>query len=114
MNKKMLWRWLIIGVLILIVVFVFSAYMLSYYWTGIDIDEDLLMELCGITREEYLSEEFNPDDCPESELAISIVGGISVVWIGVAIFTLSALIIYLAVSGAIFLIVRFVKNRQVH
>jgi hypothetical protein len=42
-------------------------------WDGVEVDESLLMELCGITETEYY--EMDPADCPQSVEAVTMIGG---------------------------------------
>ncbi len=64
--------------LILLLILLALTFWLSYdastiCWDGIDVDETLLLELCGINEEAYW--EMDPADCPQSIEAVIMIGG---------------------------------------
>ncbi len=71
-------------------------------WDGLKVDEPLLMELCGMTKEDYYSGNFNPEDCPEAEQAVSMTGGCETDWPMVWLMVGSLTAIYLLISGVLF------------
>ena len=81
-----------------------------YCWDGLKIDEPLLMELCGITKEEYYSGDFVDEDCPEAWDAITMVGDCETDWPVVRSIITRVMIIFFAVSAVGFLILWLVNR----
>ena len=82
-------------------------------WDSIDVDEPLLQELCGISRAEYFSADFDPSSCPEAEQALRMVGGCDTDWGTVIIFTSVVCMLYLIASAVLFLFIRW-RNKVPH
>ena len=66
-------RYLLLWALVLI-----GSYWLGYNatymcWDGLEVDEELLMELCGVTKEEYWT--MDVEECPRSVEAVTMIGG---------------------------------------
>jgi len=78
--------------------------MMVMYWDGFDVDEEMLMDLCGITREEYFSPDFDPASCPEAVQAEYMIGGREILWPVVIISAMAVLLVYTIVSGIIYTI----------
>jgi hypothetical protein len=72
---------------------------LEICWDGIEVDEPRLQELCGISREEYFSPDFDPERCPEAEQAVYLVGDCDTNWASVILYTGWAGGAYLLASG---------------
>lgn len=98
-KNKMVWVLLVIYVVLLAVVVVWSSQTNIICWDGFEVDEPLLMELCGITEEEYLSLDFKTEDCPEASEALYMVGGCETDWSAVFWFGVVFSVVYLAVVG---------------
>ncbi len=104
MKNKTFLIWVILTLAVLALsVFYFSREAIIC-WDGIDVNEPLLNELCGISREEYFSPDFNPDDCPESEEAVYMVGGCETDWPTALGMTFFLMLLYLLFSGTFFII----------
>jgi len=80
-------------------------------WDGIDVDEQLLDQLCGLTREEYFSDDFNLDDCPQALNAVQMIGGCETDWATVWVLTGMVTVVYLLLS-AVFFIIRWLMIRK--
>ena len=104
MKIKGLIGWIIVYVLLLAVVVLWGSQSIQYCWDGIEIDEALLMEYCGITEEDYLSPDYNPEDCPEAEDAFVMVGGCETDWSSVLMVSVIFSAAFFIVSGAYFLV----------
>jgi hypothetical protein len=90
--------WLAGLLLVVIGVLLWGRAAIEICWDGIDVNEPLLKELCGISREEYFSPEFEPSTCPEAEQALRVVGGCDTDWASVVMYTAWAGGGYLLVS----------------
>jgi hypothetical protein len=71
-------RYLLLWALVLI-----GSYWLGYNstymcWDGLEVDEELLMELCGVTEEEYWT--MDVEACPRSIEAVTMIGGCEPDW----------------------------------
>ena len=69
---------LVLGYFLLLVILLGATYWASHSatymcWDGLEVDEALLMELCGVTEQAYW--EMDPADCPRSIEAIKMIGG---------------------------------------
>jgi hypothetical protein len=81
-----------------------------YCWDGMEVDERILEKKCGITEEEYLSAEFEPEDCPEAAEAIRMVGGCETDWPIVWVITARVMVAYLMIA-ALFFFTRYLIKR---
>ena len=102
--------WLAGFLIILVGMVVWGRSALEICWDGMEVDEPLLQELCGISREEYLSPNFDPENCPESDQAVYMVGGCDTDWASVILYTGWAGGAYLLVSGIGYVIWSLVKK----
>ena len=108
-HKFNLW---IGGLLVLVVgVVLWGRAALIICRDGMEVDEPLLQELCGISQAEYFSTDFDPQSCPEAEQAVRMVGGCDTDWASVIMITAWTGGGYVLVSGIIFLI-RQLLNRK--
>lgn len=105
MAKKTLVIWAVVYLVLLLGVIVWGSQTATICWDGLDVDEAKLMELCGITREDYFSEDYNPEDCPEAENAVTMIGGCEPDWLTVGIYAGAFSLFYFLASG-VFLGVR--------
>ncbi|MFN2143823.1 MAG: hypothetical protein ACK2T7_00645 [Anaerolineales bacterium] len=111
MKSKTFLIWLVITLAVLALsVFYFSRQAIIC-WDGLEVDEPLLQELCGISREEYFSGDFNPDDCPESEEAVHMIGGCETDWSSALGMTFFLMVFYLLASG-VFFFIRWLVRRS--
>jgi hypothetical protein len=109
MNRKFnLWLAVFLVILVGIVLWGRSAFIVC--WDGLEVDEPLLLELCGITKDEYFSSDFDLASCPEAEQALSMVGGCDTDWGLVMMITAVVGGAYLLLSGIGFVIWRLVKR----
>ena len=107
-RKLNLW---LAGLLVLVAgVVLWGRASLEICWDGLEVDEPLLEELCGINSTEYFSADFDAASCPEAEQAVKVVGGCDTDWISVIMRTAWAGGGYLLVS-LIFFIVWRVMNK---
>jgi hypothetical protein len=112
MMKKAILVWVILTVLVLAFTIRTASQDAVICWDGIEVDEPLLIELCGITEEEYLSGDFVPEDCPEAWDAIRMVGGCETDWPSAIMLTAMVMIVYFGISGVGFLIFWLVQRRK--
>lgn len=99
MAKKRLVIWAVVYLVLLLGVIVWGSQTAIICWDGLDVDEDMLMELCGITREDYFSEDFNYEDCPEAENAVTMIGGCEPDWLTIGMFAGGFSLVYFLASG---------------
>ena len=109
MNRKFN-LWLAVFLVILVGIVLWGRSALVVCWDGYEVDEPLLFELCGITEDEYFSGGFELASCPESEQAISMVGGCDTDWGLVMMITAVVGGAYLLVSGIGYIIWRVLKK----
>jgi hypothetical protein len=109
MNRKFN-LWLAGFLVILMGVVLWGRASWEICWDGLEVDEPLLLELCGITEDEYFSSEFDPVSCPEAEQAVYMVGGCDTDWS--AVITVTAWVggAYLLLSGIGFAIWRMLNK----
>jgi hypothetical protein len=110
LKRKGLLIWALIGLLIFVMAIAVGSQMLVMLWDGYDVDEEKLMELCGITREEYFSPDFDPASCPEAVQAEYMVGGEEIMWPAVVFSALAILLVYTIISGIIYAVWRLVRK----
>ncbi len=110
MKKGFFWVWLVVLILALAGIFIWGMDAFTMCWDGLEVDEPLLMDLCGITREQYFSAEFNPEDCPESEQAVYMVGGCEPQYDTVIFAMVGFALSYLILSGIIYGVWRIIKR----
>lgn len=112
MKKKPLLIW-VIGALIVLAGSLFcSSKSAIYCWDGIEVDKELLYDSCGITPEEYFSEDFNQDSCPEAVEAVHMVGGCETDWSSALVMTAFIMVGYLLLSGFGYLLWRIFARRK--
>jgi hypothetical protein len=112
MMRKAILIWLILTVLVLAFTIRNASQDAVICWDGIEVDEPLLMELCGITEEEYFGSDFIPEDCPEAWDAIRMVGGCETDWPSAISLTVMVMIVYFVISGVGFFILWLVRRRK--
>lgn len=112
MKKKGLRLWLGIFVVFVLGVVWYGAANIILCWDGIEVDETLLMEKCGITREEYFASPDIHETCPEALDAVYMVGGCETDWPSVAGVTGAAAAVYLALSGVGVGLLRLLRRQQ--
>ena len=80
MSRRLVLIWIIMAVLVFAFTFFSAKDYAVYCWDGLEIDEPLLEELCGISKQEYLSGDFDPDACPDAYEAVRMIGGCETEW----------------------------------
>lgn len=86
MNRKFnLWLGGLLVILVGMLLWGRSAMVIC--WDGLEVDEEMLQELCGISSEEYFSEDFDLDSCPQAVNAVQMVGGCETDWTSVILIT---------------------------
>ena len=84
-----------------------ASYNATYMcWDGLEVDEALLMELCGVTEQAYW--EMDPADCPQSIEAIEMIGGCEPDYATVV----SSMVVVGALYSLIFLGIVWVRRRR--
>ena len=111
MKNKTLLIWVVLTLLVLAASLVIHSQTAIICWDGLEVDEPLLKELCGITPEEYFSDDFSLDDCPEAVDALQMTGGCETDWITVWMLTAIVMFVYLLLSG-VFFIIRWLVLRK--
>ena len=109
-SLKSGWIIFAIYVLLLAVVLYWSSQENTICWDSFQVDEPLLMELCGITEEEYFSLDFNDQDCPQSGEAVRMVGGCEIDWQAFTWFGIFFTIAYWGVAGIYFGVRRLLRK----
>jgi hypothetical protein len=59
--------WVLLFVCILGVTLVFGYNNVVFCWDGMEIDETILIESCGITEEQYINDPNVLESCPEGD-----------------------------------------------
>lgn len=75
MKKWLIAGWLAVGILVLLGAFFLAQQNLMICWDGYEVDEELLMDMCGITEEAFLSGDYDNEACPNADEAMRMVGG---------------------------------------
>ncbi len=103
MDKTKLWWWLGFFVLLMIAVAWHGSQNAIVCWDGIEVDQALLMESCGITQEEYFENYALLDECPAGYNAIQPIGGCETDWTAVWGMLLGTAIGFMMSSGMVYL-----------
>lgn len=108
MKKWILSGWVLLGGLVILAAFILSRESFTLCWDGLEVDSDMLMEMCGITEAEYYSGNYDSEACPNAEDAVRMIGecepDMPAVWAATAVTAL----VYGLVSGAVWMVVRLV------
>jgi hypothetical protein len=112
MKRKGFWVWLGIFVVVVLAMVWYGTTNFIICWDGIEIDEPLLMENCGITEEEYFASENIYETCPEAFEAVSMVGGCETDWSSVISTIGLVAVVYLLISGVGYGVQRLVKGKR--
>jgi hypothetical protein len=102
-------KWYFI-VLILVIVgtFIYGYNNFYYLWDGTEMDEEILMEECGVTLEEYWERvEDDRDFCPNADKAEMPTGGMEVDWLAVALGVGVGIVVY---NGLYFIYIKATRN----
>ena len=107
---KFINKWyLIIWVILLIVSFFFGFLYSSVCWDGIKIDQEILMQKCNVTIQEYQEQmKTNTSFCPEGRQAYTAVGGCRPRWPTILVLVIFTSVIY----NIIYAIVYFINKRK--
>lgn len=105
---KFINKWyFIIWFIVLIFFFFFTSSITTLCWDGIDIDEELLMQNCGVTSEQYWQKiEEDNSFCPSASEAVRSVGGCGPDWILVGAFLIFVSVIYNTLYTVVYFIAR--------
>lgn len=109
MKDKTVRIWIIVTVLVLIITISVNSNTAVTCWDGVEVSEPLLMDLCGITPEEYFSPDFDYADCPDADLAANVVSECEPDWPAVWQLTAVVMGLYLLLSALFFIVRRLVK-----
>lgn len=100
MKKSRLVVWAVAGVVIVLGTILWGVRNIIVCWDGIEVDEPLLIEQCGMTEEEYYSSDLmGAGGCPEESGAVKFVGSCDPEWISISILAAGVAISYLALSA---------------
>lgn len=92
--------WIVVGVLLVAGTVFWGMQNIILCWDGIDVDEPLLIEQCGITEEEFYSSDLmGAGGCPEESGAVKFVGSCDPEWISISILAAGVALSYLALSA---------------
>lgn len=109
MKNWVLAGWIVLGLLVAWVAFTLSQESFTICWDGLEVDEDQLMEMCGITKADYLSGNYDQEACPNADDAAHMVGGcepdMPAVWAATGVSVLG----YVLFSGVVLVIVRLLQ-----
>lgn len=101
MKKGML-IWVLVGVLLLAGTVWWGSQNLILCWDGIEVDEQLLLEECGMTEDDYFSSDLiGAGGCPEESGAIMYVGSCDPEWTMIGGLALGVALVYLLFSGLV-------------
>ena len=112
MKNKTFLIWIVLTLLVLAISLLIHSQTAIICWDGLDVDESLLTELCGLTPEEYFGDNFNLDDCPAAVDALRMTGGCETDWSSAWMLTAFVMIVYLLLSGVFFLIRRLALRKK--
>jgi hypothetical protein len=112
MRIKWVLGWFVVFVLFVAAVFWWAAQSFIICWDGIEVDEPLLMDLCGITEEEYFSLDFKYADCPEAEQAVYMIGGCETDWPSVFPVVAGLAFAFLLISVVLYGILRLFRRKN--
>ncbi|MBN2044671.1 MAG: hypothetical protein JW757_06610 [Anaerolineales bacterium] len=108
--KRIILIWIILAVLVFALTFSRAKSDAVYCWDGLEVDEPLLQELCGISEEQYLSGDYDPDACPDAYQAVRMIGGCETDWSMVSNITAMVMTGFLMIS-ALFFFARWLVKR---
>lgn len=97
--KKQILIWLAVLVVLLAAIIIWGSQSVIICWDGFEVDEDLLMDLCGITAQEYYSLDFKYKDCPRADEAVYMVGSCDPDWFSILGIAWGFVIAYLIFSA---------------
>lgn len=104
--------WIGVGVLLVAGVVYWGTQTMIVCWDGIEVNEELLIEQCGITEDDYYSGDFmESGGCPEESGAIQYVGGCDPDWTLISGAAGGFGLAYLVLSG-LFVGIRKVVQRN--
>lgn len=64
--KDFLAQWFPVYLIALVILFIAGSFFMKACWQGYQIDEQKLMDLCGITMGELFTPVFSTENCPEA------------------------------------------------
>lgn len=99
MSKRIIGIWLAVLLVFLAGIIIWGSQSLVACWDGFEVDEDLMMDLCGITGDEYFSLDFKYEDCPRAEEAVYMVGSCEPMWFLIWGLAGGFLVVYLVLSA---------------
>lgn len=109
MKKWVLVGWIVLGLLVAWGALTLSKEAFTICWDGLEVDEALLMEMCGITKEDYYSGNYDMEACPNADDAARMTGGcepdMPAVWGATGVSVLG----YVLFSGVVLVIVRLLR-----
>lgn len=111
MNKRLLVVWLLVGVLLVAGVVYWGSQNIILCWDGVEIDEEMLMDRCGMTQADFFDADWDLTDCPEGEEAIRYVGSCDPEWGSIGLLAGGFGLGYLIFSGVAFGIWRLVRKK---
>lgn len=79
-------RFIIIWLFIIAITSLWAKSQMVMYWDGFEYDEEILLEKCNVTPEEYI-QRLDEDEnfCPAGEEAIVQIGGMEYDWLSIFI-----------------------------
>ena len=114
MKKWLLVGWILLGLLVIWGAFSMAQKSFTICWDGLEVDEAQLMEMCGITRADYLSGNYDREACPNADETTYMIGGcepdLPAVWAATGVVGLGYLVLSL-VGFALWQLVRRFLNR---
>jgi hypothetical protein len=100
MKNLRLLVWAVVGLLLVLGTILWGVRNIIVCWDGIEVNEPLLLEQCGITAEEYYSGDMvGAGGCPEDSGAVQFVGSCDPEWTMISGMALGVALVYLVLSG---------------
>jgi hypothetical protein len=100
MKKFRLVVWGLVGLLLVLAAILWGVRNIIVCWDGIEVNEPLLIEQCGITAEEYYSGDLvGAAGCPEESGAVQFVGSCDPEWGIIAVIAVGVALVYIFLSA---------------
>ena len=103
-------KWyLIILILVIAGVYYYASSSIILCWDGVGMDEEILMQNCGVTPQQYHQERrADPSFCPAGQKAMYPMGGCGPEWGAVALFVIGASVIY----NSLYIVIYFILKKR--